>query len=358
VRIADRDVPPASSGVTDDTPRTVTFQLAWPDPDFLYELTEFAYTAPVPPGTPNRDMRWQPLPGTGPYRIVEASHDRVRLERNPYFHEWSHAAQPGGNPDTILWQFPPSHDAEIRKIERGEADWTLDFIPVPHLRAIERTRPALLHVNPAFIVEFIPLNTQRPPFDNVKVRQALNYAIDRRRIARLYGGSVVATPLCQPLAPGMPGYVRYCPYTIHPDARGTYTGPNLSRARKLVVASGRSGSHVDVWGTTDEAAIPPGLPAYVAHVLRSLGFTVKLHIVHFDTITNAERRTFQLSTDGDWLPDFPLPTPTCPRSSAATAATPTATTATRASTASCSRRRSPASATQRTRRDCGRPPIA
>jgi peptide/nickel transport system substrate-binding protein len=78
--------------VTDDARGTVTFHLAQPDPDFLFKLTEYAYTAPVPPATANRDLRWRPVPGTGPYRIVEASRDRVRLERNPYFREWSHAA--------------------------------------------------------------------------------------------------------------------------------------------------------------------------------------------------------------------------------------------------------------------------
>ena len=293
--------------VTDDARRTVIFHLARPDPDFLFELTEFAYTAPVPPGTPDRNLHWQPLPGTGPYRIVEAAHDHVRLERNPYFHEWSHAAQPDGNPDTIVWQFPPTHEAEIRDIEQGKADWTLDFIPVSQLRTIERTKPALLHVNPAFIVEFIPTNSNIPPFNSVKVRRALNDAIDRREIARLYGGSLVATPLCQPLPPGMPGYVRYCPYTKDPNAAGTYTGPDLAKARRLVGASGRRGSHIEVWATPDVAGVPPTVPRYITHVLRALGFRVTLHVVHLDTITEAERRKFQISVDGDWLLDFPSP---------------------------------------------------
>ena len=293
--------------VTNDARRTVIFHLARPDPDFLFELTEFAYTAPVPPGAPDRDLQWKPLPGTGPYRIVAAAADHVLLDRNPYFHEWSHAAQPNGNPDTIVWRFPPSHEAEIRDVEQGKADWTLDFIPIPQLRTIERTRPALLHVNPAFIVEFIPMNSNVRPFDSANVRQALNYAIDRREIVRLYGGSLVATPLCQPLPTGMPGYVRYCPYTKDANAAGAYTGPDLGKARRLVDASGRRGSHIDVWGTSDVAGIPPTMPYYVAHVLRELGFRVTLHVVRLDTITETQRRRFQISVDGDWLLDFPSP---------------------------------------------------
>src|SRR5262249_56224268 len=88
--------------VADDTSGTVVFHLAEPDPDFLFKLTEFAFGAPVPAGTPDRELRWRPPPGTGPYRFAKTGPNGLRLERNPYFHEWSHAAQPAGNPDPIV----------------------------------------------------------------------------------------------------------------------------------------------------------------------------------------------------------------------------------------------------------------
>src|SRR5262249_9206140 len=59
--------------VTDDAARTVVFRLTRPDPDFLYKLTEYAFSAPVPPGTPNRDLGLRQAPGTGPYRVARAS---------------------------------------------------------------------------------------------------------------------------------------------------------------------------------------------------------------------------------------------------------------------------------------------
>jgi peptide/nickel transport system substrate-binding protein len=52
--------------VTNDAARTVVFHLTAPDPEFLYELTEQDYTAPVPPGTSNHNTALNPIPGTGP----------------------------------------------------------------------------------------------------------------------------------------------------------------------------------------------------------------------------------------------------------------------------------------------------
>ena len=124
----------------------------------------------------------------------------------------------------------------------------------------------------------------------------------------MYGGPAFATPTCQPLAPGLPGYRRYCPYTSHPSADGAYTGPDLTYAKRLVAQSGTRGEHVTVWGSPDEGYIPPGVAAYVARVLRSLGYRTD------PPPPRRSRRSptrctarFQLATNGDWLADYPDP---------------------------------------------------
>ncbi|HZO61652.1 MAG TPA: ABC transporter substrate-binding protein, partial [Gaiellaceae bacterium] len=174
------------------------------------------------------------------------------------------------------------------------------------------TGPGQLHATATFIQDFIPLNTRRPPFDDVRVRRALNLAIDRARIVRMYGGPAAATPICQPLPRGFLGYRPYCPYTRLPGSGQGWHAPDLVRARRLVAASGTRGQLVDVWGTTD-ALVPRALPAYVASVLRSLGYRTRLHLVRGSSITYAQRRNFQLSVDGDWLPDYPKPSSFLPQ---------------------------------------------
>ncbi len=295
-----------SGGIsTDDARGTVRFHLLRPDPDFLFKLTVQEFAAPIPAGTPDHEPPGIAVPGTGPYRISDAGPRQVRFTRNRYFREWSHAAQPAGNPAQVVWRRMSSADAAVSSVQRGDADWFFGLIPPDRYRNLALTVPSQLHASPTYGVEFIPLNTHLAPFNDVRVRRAVNFAIDRGHIAKLYGGRAFARPLCQPLAPGLPGYRRYCPYTREPAASGTWSGPNLSRARALVAASGTRGETIDVWGSPDEGYVPPSVPRYVAALLRSLGYRVRLHMVPFASISPAMRRHFQLSVDGDWLAEYP-----------------------------------------------------
>jgi peptide/nickel transport system substrate-binding protein len=293
--------------VTDDATRTVTFHLTAPDPQFLFNLTVQGFAAPIPPGTPDHETGSRTVPGTGPYKIVDVGNTEVRFTRNPFFREWSHAAQPAGNPGAIVWRSVPTPQAAVAAIEHGQADWMFGLIPKAEYRQLRLQDPAQLHSSPQFAVDFAHINTHRAPFNDVRVRQALDYAIDRGKIVQLYGGPSFATPTCQPVTPGLPGYRRYCPYTLHPRPDGAWSAPDLARARRLVHESGTLGQRVDIWGESDNPYIPRTVPAYFAAVLRSLGYRVHLHDVPTAAISNAMRRHFQLSIDGDWLAAYPDP---------------------------------------------------
>ena len=66
---------------------------------------------------------------------------------------------------------------------------------------------------------YAPMNTNLPPFNNLKARQAVNFAIDRNAAVKLFGGTALGEPACQVLPPGFPGYEPYCPYTKNPGTR-------------------------------------------------------------------------------------------------------------------------------------------
>ena len=298
---------------TNDAYGTVTFRLRAPDPDFLFRLAVMSYAVPIPPGTADRDARIRPVPGTGPYRVLPWRGGTVRLVRNPYFREWSQAAQPAGNPDTIVWRFVDSNATAVREVDSGRADWLLDVLSHRALRRFALRHPAQVKLNPSLVFDFAALNTHRPPFDHLAVRRALNLAVDRRRIVGLYGGPDVASPQCQALLPGLAGYRRYCPYTRDRRRDQRWSAPDLARARRLVAASGTRGQVVDVWGIGNQVSVPPTVPAYVTGVLRSLGYRARLHLRPSNRISEPLRRTFQISVDGDWQVDYPSPSAYIPQ---------------------------------------------
>jgi len=62
------------------------------------------------------------------------------------------------------------------------------------------------------------MNVNLPPFNNLKARQAVNYAIDRNALVGIIGGPKLATPSCQVLPPGFPGHVELLP--VHEEPGG------------------------------------------------------------------------------------------------------------------------------------------
>src|SRR5262249_22746307 len=148
---------------------------------------------------------------------------QIRLVRNPYFHVWSRAARPDGYPNQIDIRIGASPSAELTAVERGSADYTFDGPPANRMGEVRTRFASRLYVNPNIITNLLVLNTRVAPFPDIRVRRALNYAVDRAKVARLLGQA--SQPTCQALPPYIPGYRRYCPYTLDPTAAGVWHAP-------------------------------------------------------------------------------------------------------------------------------------
>jgi peptide/nickel transport system substrate-binding protein len=289
--------------VADARTWTVTFHLRSPDPDFLYKLAlPAAYAVPI--ATPAKDVRTHPLPATGPYMIATYRPGHlVRLVRNPRFREWSSAAQPAGYPDTIVWKIGPPPAAQVRAVERGTADVAFEGVPPSRLSEVESQFASQVRANPAPQTTFLFLNTQLPPFDDVRARRAVGYAIDRAAVVRSLGGPGRAQPTCQILPPNFPGYRPYCPFTQEPSASGLWTAPDMNEAQRLVTASGTRGEAVTVW-------VPPthrSEGAVVVAVLEQLGYRARAKQLgsYYEKIGDS-RLKIQAGVHS-WLADFPAP---------------------------------------------------
>jgi ABC-type transport system substrate-binding protein/DNA-binding SARP family transcriptional activator len=267
--------------VTDDRARTITIHLAGPDPLFPDKLAvPLAYLLPA--GSPPKLAVAHPLPGTGPYRVVsfDPAHGAL-LERNPYFRSWSDDARPGGFPDRIRVTIGGDAKAQVAAVAAGRADvfpvagTNGSDLPAAAVRGLGLADVSRLHTTTAAGTTFLFLNTREPPFDDVRVRRALNFAVDRRRAVDLAGGPTAAGLSCQIIPPGLPGYVPSCPYTLSPSPGGGWTGPDLARARTLIAASGTRGQEVDVWSFGPYASTA----AYASRLLQSLGYRSRPRVI-------------------------------------------------------------------------------
>lgn len=280
--------------VADDTAGTLSIRLSRPDPEFATKLA-LPHASVLPAASPAADVGTAPLPGTGPYRIVRYDPSTgLRLERNPHFREWSADAQPDGYPDAIDYDFGLGDEAALTAILNGQADWMFDAPPADRLGLLGTRHPQLVHLSSAFALWFLPLNTRLPPFDDLRVRRALNLAVDRRAAVKLYGGARLATPSCQILPPGLPGHAPYCPYA-----------PDLAAAQRLVAESGTAGQAVTL--VVDDSPAARAIGTYLMDVLRDLGFAPRLRSlsgnVQFTYIQNTGNQVqISLTT---WYADYP-----------------------------------------------------
>ena len=212
--------------VADDVARTVTFHLTRPDPDFLYKLA-FPSAYVLPGGTPRRPAGTHPLPATGPYMIATYRPGRLlRFIRNPFFHEWSRAAQPDGYPDRIDIRIAGTADEAIRDVVDGKADvvWLSEPLTPSQLSRLELRHASQIHSDPRWNLQALFLNTRVPPFNRLDARKAINLAVDRAAATNAWGGPNVAEPTCQILPPNFPGYRPYCPYTAGSTKSGNVDG--------------------------------------------------------------------------------------------------------------------------------------
>jgi peptide/nickel transport system substrate-binding protein len=145
------------------------------------------------------------------------------------------------------------------------------------------------------------MDIKTKPFDKKEVRDAVNYAVDSKALARLFGGRL--TPGCNFLPPGMPGYERIdpCPWG-DPNEPG-----DLNKARDLVKQAGEDGTAVTVYTNNDENREEIG--QYYTDLLNKIGLKAKLKVidggVYFATLGNA--KTKAATGFDNWYQDFPHP---------------------------------------------------
>jgi peptide/nickel transport system substrate-binding protein len=260
------------SGIaTDDTTGAITVKLNAPFGPFLNVLA-FPAAGLVPSSTPMKALPGAPPPGVGPYEIADiVPNQSFNMVANPH---WAAEAIPGipSGHVNVAVKIVSNNQSEAEQVLNNSADvfdWN-DSIPGTLLPQIHAQAASRYAQEPTVSTEFFFLNTTTRPFNNQLVREAVNYALDRRALARLDGGML--TPACYLLPIGMPGHPSGpCPYGEPNDE------PSTTKAKELVTQSGLAGTPVTVW--SDEHPPHKEYADYYASVLNTIGLKATVKIV-------------------------------------------------------------------------------
>jgi peptide/nickel transport system substrate-binding protein len=302
----------SDSIVVDD--ESVTIHLARPDGDLPFKLA-LPFAAAVPTTIPLEDQGLDAVPATGPYMIDEADSGGIELVRNPEFREWSGAAQPDGFVDAISWRFREDRASAFDRLDAGEIDLMTDTPSPEDLASLQATHPDQVVLAFQYFTVFVGFDVLQPPFDDLLVRRALNYAIDRERVVELLGGPTTQRPTCQILPPNYQGYEPFCPYTLEPDS-DVWSAPDLDRARALIEEADAVGEKVTVWVMKRDPVLTGTVDVmrHVEEVLDDLRLRADLRVVQ-DTDAYFARlfqATAKAGTPGHpqvylsgWIQDYP-----------------------------------------------------
>jgi peptide/nickel transport system substrate-binding protein len=288
----------------DEAAGTVTINIVQADAEFLFKLS-VPHASILPADAPATDAGTTPIPGTGAYMIESYDPNKqLKIVRNPHFKEWSKDAQPDGYPDEVVMDFGLTDEASVTAVANNQADWMFDQPPADRLSEIGTKYAKQVHVTPLTAMWYAPMNVNIAPFNNEKARQAVAYAIDRNALVKIFGGQVLAQPVCQVLPPGFPAHVDYCPYTKNPEAN-KWSAPDMEKAKQLMQESGQIGQPVTV--ISEDSAVSKSVGTYLQSVLNELGFKAELKPIssniQFTYIQNTNNKV-QISVS-QWYQDYP-----------------------------------------------------
>ncbi len=258
---------------------TVTFHLKEPFATLLWNLADGA-SGIVPYGSDER-FNQHPI-GSGPFRFVSMEQDKdVVIERNDDY--W------GQKPKLARVRFVVVPDTTTRALElrKGSADLAINALPADTVVALERDRNLVVQRAPGTIYLYLAMNLRDPILQNVRVRQALAYAIDRAPMAHYLWRDLV-----HPAA------------SVLPPQHWAYDGSvasyeyNPQRARQLLDAAGypeKNGVRFHLTMKTSTEETTRLLAAVLQQQLRQVGIELDIRSFEFATFfADVTKGSFQL----------------------------------------------------------------
>jgi peptide/nickel transport system substrate-binding protein len=213
------------------------------------------------------------------------------MVRNPYFKPTKYI--PRGNPNRVEVTIVGDADAAVQRVINGQADYTNAAIPPERLASVSSR--GQLRLRKSANTYYFWMNTRVAPFNKLKVRQAVNMAINRAALVKaVWGGLGVTTENILP-----PTYPSYRKLTLYKQ--------NVAKARQLIKQAGAQGADVTVWGRQVSDSVQA--TTLYASYLQAIGLNTHLKFLprstYYTVIGNIDTKA--QTGWARWLEDYPHP---------------------------------------------------
>jgi ABC-type transport system substrate-binding protein len=273
---------------------TISFTLTKPNATFVSILSMQWFT-PVKPNTPYDAKGINVYPAAGPYYIASRDPGRSTvLKRNPYY-----KGNRPANPDQIVFTPNTNPEQGVLQTKAGQTDLDIGQVPAADSADLGKqygVNKGRFWVGPTSCVSYMAMNNARAPFNNVNVRKAVEYAIDRPAQLRLLG-AYAGKRTSQMLVPGVPGYK---PFNAYPLA-----GADVAKAKQIGGSAIASAPALNLIHTTSASSVNRAQVA--TFNLKQIGFKVNdvpTPSTNFYQVIQTKGTSYNFTTNGGWCADY------------------------------------------------------
>lgn len=250
--------------------RTVELRLSDPTPNLLDNIGGFKGMAILPEGAAEEVELDTEAVGTGPFTLESLNAGDVQLAANPDY--WGEAPKV----DAVEIRFVSEPTAALTALRTGEVHWT-DNVPAQQISSLAEDDEVVLETAPSVDYWYLAMNNAEQPWSDVRVRQAVAWALDRDTItqaAKFDAATVNQTAIPEDSF----WYSDYAPYSTDPD-----------RARELLAEAGVESAPMRLM-VTDEFPETVQAGQVIASQLGEVGIDVQVQVEDFATWLDRQGR--------------------------------------------------------------------
>ncbi|GGE27440.1 glutathione ABC transporter substrate-binding protein [Pullulanibacillus camelliae] len=207
--------------------------------------------------------------GTGPFEFVKWNQgESLILKKNPNYWDKGYPKV-----DQITYKSVPENGSRVDMLKTGEADFIYP-LPEQSVQALKTQNDITVDQTTSNIVRYVTLNTNKKPFNDKKVRQAMNYALDKNAYIKVVK-SGFGSELDSTMAPSTQFYSKQKVYNY-----------DLSKAKELMKEAGYAkGFTAEIWGDTDSATMK-GMQ-FIQQQMARINIKLKIKAMEQGTLSDA-----------------------------------------------------------------------